>query len=1074
MKSWPLTYAFLFILSGCLSAQSLPAGFSGKWFDAENPLSTIEIVSGASKVVLASDSLDIREIHLQGDHYEVVVSNARHQKLRLSFKKMGDERLQFALLPNTPRTFTRSPSSQRTDQAFALDLKIGATYYLDVRATETIHDPENERKWGINQLRELIERCWYEYRVVSQPTEDTYLLEMKVKRVLRITRFQSGFVSYKDSRYQLPDDQTGTSLAESWAQKQRFRVTINKKGQILDHRKQSPSGEWVKPKVSSTSMIFTRRYDAMNMPLLENISDRPAFLWSVLAPHLYKNSFTDEFPGSVSGDRNRYEYSLGLFDFFSGRPNNYAEKRGRITRYGFPDQSILALDDRNGWIKYGRIASETADRSLEITLSGWSEQYRRAVISGKIINAPVPIGEMERYVKRDLEFSHALPVDFQIDKDGNFRLSCDPGKVLYSPEYQFAPLYLRPGDSLHLIRDYTRDLYPLDFSGDAAVEQAVAVRQYRKLGQRNIGQKRSAGRPAKFKYSGQNTYQSDSLYLDQIKSLVDPVFYQKAQWDLRYLAANTLLAYWKSRYHHILRPSRETPPDLLQPLGTLPVNNDMAVGLAEYRHFLQYAYLDCKTGKVRNFFRGGSSLKSLGEEYALAKYIYTGEPLFEALSLVLKSQLSNDISPTSSYPFLEEFWKYNPDSTVNRQFEQAYAQLMELEPGSHLPEFTLQNSNGKRKNSTEFMADKTLFIPFDQAAFYLTRINFDSLQQWYPDLQLILLSILPPDEAQNLPPYHKNIDPDLIYFIPDQEERRKVHSHLHLYPIDFPQPSFRRAYLVDGQGKIFDNFRITNRSSGNTFIELKDKIDRFMSYQPPSSLNPQAFFLIIGSLGLGGCLVWLFKTWQNQQEKRRRKMIELEIRSLRAQLNPHFIFNTMSSIQNLIASERPELANEYLADLAALLRKVLRHTQRGTVSLAEELDLIRQYCALEYLRKPFELTIYNEVGHAVNDIELPALILQPYVENAILHGLASVNGEAKIDIIVESIGPDILIRIVDNGIGLHAAALKHSNGNNIGLKTNAERLKLLFGGRAKVQLTDRQSRNWEDQGTIVELQIPQI
>ncbi|PHN07068.1 sensor histidine kinase [Flavilitoribacter nigricans] len=1074
MKSWPLKFAlFLFLLPGLSFAQSLPEDFSGKWYDAENPLSSLEVLGDSPMIFLPEGLLTIQAVEPQGDHYEVETLNERNQRIRLSFVRIDAQRLAIALLPNTPRIFTRDQEVQRTTTAFALNLRVGETYYLDVRAAETILDPENESKWGSNRLRELIERCWYEYRVLSQPTASTYLLEMKVRRTLNITRFQSGFVNYKDSEYQLPDDQTASSSAENWASDQRFRITINRQGQILDYRKQAPSGAWLPPSVSATPMIFSYRYDAANRGQLENISDQPAYLWSTLSPRAFYNSVKGSRSGSVFVDSEKYK--VGFFNFLSRQENAYTEKRGRISRYLFPDQSLLALDDRNGWIKYGRIRSESPDHQLEITLSGWSEQYRPAVITGRIINAPASTEEMEHYVQRYLEFWHHLPVDFQIDENGNFRLSCTPDQVLYSPENQIAPLFLRPGDSLHLVRDYKRDLYLMDISGDAALEQSITVQQARKLDSRKVYDKVHSLSLPEFKYAVQSNYQPDSLYLAQNAFLTDPTFQQKAQLDIRYQAANSLLAYWKSRYRNVLRLSRETPPDLLEILKNLPVNNDQAVGLAEYRHFLEYAYLDYKTDNIRNFFRGGTAARSLAEEYALSKYIYTGEPLFEALSVILTEQLYYDmVSPGIAYPFLEEFRKYNPDSTVNRQLDRAYAHLLKLEPGGHLPEFTLQNSAGQSGSVTSFLRDKTLLIPFGPKDIYLTGINFDSLRRWHPDLRIMLLSFLSPSELQELPNYQQEMPADLIYFIPDEAERRRVHDHFHLYNFNFPRGSFNRAYLVDDKGEIFDNYLTANGTPGINFVELKSKIDQFMAYRPPSSLNPQAFLLIIGSLGLGGFLVWLFKNWQTQREKRRRKMIELEIRSLRAQLNPHFIFNTMSSIQNLIASERPELANDYLADLASLMRKVLRYTQRGMVSLAEELDLIRQYCALEYLRKPFELNIYNELGHAANDVDLPALILQPYVENAILHGLAPINGEAKIDIVIEANGRSIVIRIVDNGIGLQEAALKGSNGNQIGLSTNAERLKLLFGGRAKVHLIDRGGHNRNERGTIVELQIPQV
>ena len=103
---------------------------------------------------------------------------------------------------------------------------------------------------------------------------------------------------------------------------------------------------------------------------------------------------------------------------------------------------------------------------------------------------------------------------------------------------------------------------------------------------------------------------------------------------------------------------------------------------------------------------------------------------------------------------------------------------------------------------------------------------------------------------------------------------------------------------------------------------------------------------------------------------------------------------------------------------------------------------------------------------------MPALLLQPYVENAILHGLAAVNAGGKIELQLRRDGPYVLISIQDNGVGIHQARQKSSNGTQSGLKMNQERLQLMYGAEASVHIADLAEKDHTESGTTVTLKLP--
>jgi len=207
------------------------------------------------------------------------------------------------------------------------------------------------------------------------------------------------------------------------------------------------------------------------------------------------------------------------------------------------------------------------------------------------------------------------------------------------------------------------------------------------------------------------------------------------------------------------------------------------------------------------------------------------------------------------------------------------------------------------------------------------------------------------------------------------------------------------------------------------------------------------------------------------QEKRLR---ELQMDAIRAQMNPHFLFNSLNSVQNLVQQNKNQEAHLYLSNFAGLIRKVLKNSDKEEVSLAEELETLEQYLNLEKLRFDFEYSI--EVDDQIDQelFMLPVMILQPVVENAIVHGLQHKKGEKKLSICVTKSNKEIHIIINDNGIGIDASQGLKTNSNGIGLRMNEERIQMMkekYGGNYSFKLINLATLGQE--GTRVEITIPE-
>ncbi|UYQ93373.1 histidine kinase [Chitinophaga horti] len=224
-----------------------------------------------------------------------------------------------------------------------------------------------------------------------------------------------------------------------------------------------------------------------------------------------------------------------------------------------------------------------------------------------------------------------------------------------------------------------------------------------------------------------------------------------------------------------------------------------------------------------------------------------------------------------------------------------------------------------------------------------------------------------------------------------------------------------------------------------------------------------------------------------RDEKRRaafqQQIDQLEMKALRAQMNPHFIFNSLNSIQTFMLKNETEQALSYLSRFARLIRNVLDHSQLNNITIAKELEMLENYLELERLRlaAQFDYQIVIDPDLDIDYTEIPSMIIQPFLENAIWHGLLHKTGKGLVILSFQIVNDRILCTVEDNGVGRDAAtAIKQAASQkhiSKGLQITRDRLSLYnsrFGMNASFDIEDLKDAEGNPIGTRVNLWFPLI
>ena len=221
---------------------------------------------------------------------------------------------------------------------------------------------------------------------------------------------------------------------------------------------------------------------------------------------------------------------------------------------------------------------------------------------------------------------------------------------------------------------------------------------------------------------------------------------------------------------------------------------------------------------------------------------------------------------------------------------------------------------------------------------------------------------------------------------------------------------------------------------------------------------PWGTFMYFTTLGCVHAFAYFVEVKEREAQTARlaAQVAEARLGALRMQLHPHFLFNSLNAITVLVRDQDTVAAGRMLDLLSDVLRQVLKSDRAHEVPLADELEFLERYLAIEQVRFSDRLHVRFDVDGSLLDAAVPEFLLQPLVENALRHGIANRADGGVVEVTARRAGDSLVLSVADNGPGLGTTDASR-NGNGLGLANIRERLTTLYGSRARLELRAREA-----------------
>lgn len=269
---------------------------------------------------------------------------------------------------------------------------------------------------------------------------------------------------------------------------------------------------------------------------------------------------------------------------------------------------------------------------------------------------------------------------------------------------------------------------------------------------------------------------------------------------------------------------------------------------------------------------------------------------------------------------------------------------------------------------------------------------------------------------------------------------------------------------------------------------IKSEVKKISIIIEPAFYETNWFYLLVILLTAG--LTWILVAFYNRNRRKKerisretnQRITELEQMALRAQMNPHFIFNCLNSIQQFVYDKDIQTTNKFISGFARLIRQTLDNSARTMITVAEEMDYLTSYLALEKMRFENKFEFSVTAAHDINtdDYRIPVMLLQPYVENSIRHGIRYKKGnDGFIKVIFSKTSNELICTIEDNGIGrARARELKsrqHIEYQSKGMMLTSERMEAMnkmLEEKLRVEIEDLLDKYQQPSGTKIIIHFP--
>lgn len=433
------------------------------------------------------------------------------------------------------------------------------------------------------------------------------------------------------------------------------------------------------------------------------------------------------------------------------------------------------------------------------------------------------------------------------------------------------------------------------------------------------------------------------------------------------------------------------------------------------------------------------SWRNLEQAIQFSRIVLVGSPLYREIAGQLDRELLYQyhdprFSRTHLQFIVEKHFTFMSKSVNDTEFlteiQNRLTQMRQWIRDDYIPDAIFYNPAFQEKKFHDFIGEKPAIF-FVAQNWSNSRYSFDDRATENPGINFIMVH-----EGSNFrewTEYLKAAEPvaNQLFLLNDK-----------ITLIDLFE-GIRTVYIVyDKDGKLLGTTRLEKEalSLAKASLQQKKELNK-------SQLKWVVFGLSILTLALMvSLLIWKWRArLRLRQEITARRLRELELTAIRSQMNPHFLFNSLNSLQNLVQQNRADEALSFLSDFGGIIRKVLHNSEKQEIPLADELQMVEQYLKLEQLRFDFSYRINVENSIDIYNSMVPSMLLQPLAENAILHGLQHKLTDRSFLIQVFQADRGIRILLEDNGVGRKVSAMLNRESNGKGLRLSAERLRLLAG-----------------------------
>jgi hypothetical protein len=377
----------------------------------------------------------------------------------------------------------------------------------------------------------------------------------------------------------------------------------------------------------------------------------------------------------------------------------------------------------------------------------------------------------------------------------------------------------------------------------------------------------------------------------------------------------------------------------------------------------------------------------------LARNALTGHPLYNNLVEIFLNELrlENQFISNNKIHTLKKLDEYFDlmirkcdDNEFIDEIKKIKINNLKWQQDYYVPDIIFFDIEGKEKQMKDFLGKKP-------AVFYVTsdwsveRYYWDRIAKENTEFNVVLVT-----DGSNFREWKE-------YTLKAEPVAYQLYLDSHKNDLlDVFMNNSRHYIAYDKNGKLLgisNNLKEIIKMAGQS-LEDSDK--------GPNKSQMILIIIILGSIMLISLISFLFWRWRARQrflkEQQQRRLRELELTAIRSRMNPHFLFNCLNSVQNLVRKNMNREAHLYLADFAGLIRKVLQNSEKEEVSLAEELEMVQQYLNLEKLRFDFDFNITVDKSIDAYNTMVPSVLLQPFAENAIIHGLQNKAGNRTLKI----------------------------------------------------------------------------